>query len=51
MKPGKGYQVLISGSETIEFAYGEQMVLVSRLAVVGASENYEITRTGVSHQW
>ena len=23
MKPGKGYQVLISGSETIEFAYGE----------------------------
>ena len=51
MKPGKGYQVLISGSETIEFAYGEAdgAGLGRNLAIVGASENYEITRTGVSH--
>ena len=51
MKPGKGYQVLISGSETIEFAYGEAdgAGLGRNLAVVGASENYDITRTGVSH--
>jgi hypothetical protein len=51
MMPGKGYQVLISGSDTIEFAYGEadDTGLGRNLSIVGASENYEITRTGVSH--
>tara|TARA_B100000530_G_C15852487_1_gene445898 strand:- start:147 stop:1046 length:900 start_codon:yes stop_codon:yes gene_type:complete len=51
MQPGKGYQVLISGTESIEFAYGEadDSGLGRSLAVVGASDNYEITRTGVSH--
>ena len=51
MLPGKGYQVLIGGSETLEFTYSEPSSdnLGRNLAVVGASENYEITRTGVSH--
>ena len=51
MMPGKGYQVLISGSESVEFSYDEadDIGLGRSLAVVGISDNYEITRTGVSH--
>ena len=51
MKPGKGYQVLISGTESIEFVYGEPngAGLGRSMSVVGASDNYDITRTGVSH--
>jgi len=51
MLPGKGYQVLISGNEPIEFVYGEadDAGLGRTLAVVGISDNYDITRTGVSH--
>ena len=49
---GKGYQVLIGGNETLEFTYSEPESIDNlgrNLAIVGASENYEITRTGVSH--
>jgi hypothetical protein len=51
MKPGKGYRVLISGTESIEFVYGEadDEGLGRNLSLVGASNNYDITRTGVSH--
>ena len=50
MMPGKGYQVMISGSESVEFTYDEadDAGLGRSLAVVGISDNYEITRTGVS---
>ena len=50
MQPGKGYQVLISGTEAIEFVYGEpdDQGLSRNMAIVGASNNYDITRTGVS---
>ena len=51
MQPGKGYQVLISGTESIDFVYGEanDAGLGRNLSVVGASENYNVTRTGISH--
>jgi len=51
MLPGKGYQVLISGSESIEFNYSDATDegLTRSVGVVGASYNYDITRTGVSH--
>ena len=51
MLPGKGYQVLISGSEALEFNYSEPSDegLGRSAAVAGASYNYDITRTGVSH--
>jgi hypothetical protein len=50
MKPGKGYQVLISGSESVEFVYGEATDegLTRSTATVGSSYNYDITRTGIS---
>ena len=50
MKPGKGYQVLISGTESVELVYGEpdDQGLGRSLAIVGASDHYDITRTGVS---
>ena len=51
MLPGKGYQVLIAGSEALEFTYNQPSNdnLGRNLTVVGSSNNYEITRTGVSH--
>ena len=51
MLPGKGYQVLIAGSEALEFTYSEPSSdnLGRNLAIVGSSDNYTITRTGVSH--
>ena len=51
MMPGKGYQVLIGGSDPLEFTYSEPSSenLGRNLSIVGASDNYEITRTGVSH--
>ena len=51
MKPGKGYQVLISGSESIEFTYGDASDegLTRSIGVVGSSNTYDITRTGISH--
>ena len=50
MQPGKGYQVLISGTEAIEFVYGEpdDQGLGRSVAIVGAADHYDITRTGVS---
>ena len=51
MQPGKGYKILISGTESIDFVYGEanDAGLGRNLSVVGASENYNVTRTGISH--
>jgi hypothetical protein len=51
MKPGKGYQVLISGTESIEFTYGDASDegLTRSIGVVGSSNTYDITRTGISH--
>ncbi len=51
MLPGKGYQVLIAGSEALEFTYSEPSSdnLGRNLAIVGSSDNYTITRTGLSH--
>ncbi|SVE47229.1 uncharacterized protein METZ01_LOCUS500083, partial [marine metagenome] len=51
MQPGKGYQVLISGTESVELVYGEpdDSGLGRSVAIVGASDHYDITRTGVSH--
>ena len=50
MKPGKGYQVLISGTDPIDLVYGEPdgEGLGRSLAVVGASDHYDIRRTGLS---
>jgi hypothetical protein len=51
MMPGKGYQVLIAGTESIDFVYGEadNTGLGRSLDIVGVSDNYNVTRTGVSH--
>ena len=51
MQPGKGYKILISGIEAIDFVYGEASDegLGRNLSLVGASENYNVTRTGISH--
>ena len=51
MQPGKGYKILISGTDSIDFVYGEadDAGLGRNLNLVGASENYNVTRTGVSH--
>jgi hypothetical protein len=43
--------VLISGSESIEFTYGDASDegLTRSIGVVGSSNTYDITRTGISH--